>query len=262
VVRHAHSSSIAVLPSTPLTLPPLTAPPVCCAGGVCHTSHGGPTTHRTSRGLHFWEVVPLDVLLGQLGAEGGWGASGGAPQRPGSATHSAGGSMTAQKLHQLLVPTYFPGPEEGMVRAVPCGVALRGAALRRSALRLPCICRAEAGACAGAAGQHSHPTTCLRALRCLPPPPPSPAHTHTHTHHMHAHTCPQARVAVLLRDHAAAGQAFCRLLVAPFMHYIEGGKGAWPRVLCCRGGWCACARSRGACGVCAGSATPFAGSGE
>jgi hypothetical protein len=55
----------------------------------------------TSRGLHFWEVVPLDVLLGQLAIESQGG--------------SGGGSTTAQKLHQLLVPSYFPGPEEGVV---------------------------------------------------------------------------------------------------------------------------------------------------
>lgn len=37
--------------------------------------------------------------------------------------------------------------------------------------------------------------------------------------------CPQARVAVLLKDNPSAGQAFCRLLVAPYINYIEGGKG-------------------------------------
>lgn len=57
---------------------------------------------RTSRGLHFWEVVPLEVLLGQLAAAGSGLGS---------------GNATAQKLHQLLVPSYFPGPEEGVVRA-------------------------------------------------------------------------------------------------------------------------------------------------
>jgi hypothetical protein len=41
------------------------------------------------------------VLLGQLAAEGHAGGS--------------GGSVIAQKLHQLLVPSYFPGPEEGVV---------------------------------------------------------------------------------------------------------------------------------------------------
>lgn len=61
---------------------------------------------RTSRGLHFWEVVPLDVLLAQLAAESQGG--------------SGGGSATAQKLHQLLVPSYFPGPEEGVVRNYEC----------------------------------------------------------------------------------------------------------------------------------------------
>lgn len=35
----------------------------------------------------------------------------------------------------------------------------------------------------------------------------------------------QARVAALLKEHPSAGQAFCRLLVAPYLHYIEGGKG-------------------------------------
>jgi hypothetical protein len=37
----------------------------------------------------------------------------------------------------------------------------------------------------------------------------------------------QARVAALLKEHPSAGQAFCRLLVAPYLHYIEGGKGEW-----------------------------------
>jgi hypothetical protein len=35
----------------------------------------------------------------------------------------------------------------------------------------------------------------------------------------------QARVAALLKEHPAAGQAFCRLLVSPYFNYIEGGKG-------------------------------------
>lgn len=61
----------------------------------------------TSRGLHFWEVVPLDVLLGQLAAESQGG--------------SGGGSAAAQKLHQLLVPSYFPGPEEGVVSSGVAG---------------------------------------------------------------------------------------------------------------------------------------------
>jgi hypothetical protein len=61
----------------------------------------------TSRGLHFWEVVPLDVLLGQLADE----------------SHAGGTSSTAQKLHQLLVPSYFPGPEEGVVSCL-CSCAL------------------------------------------------------------------------------------------------------------------------------------------
>lgn len=32
-------------------------------------------------------------------------------------------------------------------------------------------------------------------------------------------------MAVLLKDNPSAGQAFCRLLVAPYINYIEGGKG-------------------------------------
>jgi len=56
----------------------------------------------TSRGLHFWEVVPLDVLLAQLAAESQGGVGG-------------SGSAAAQKLHQLLVPSYLPSPEEGVV---------------------------------------------------------------------------------------------------------------------------------------------------
>jgi hypothetical protein len=37
----------------------------------------------------------------------------------------------------------------------------------------------------------------------------------------------QARVAALLKEHPSAGQAFCRLLVAPYLHYLTGGKGEW-----------------------------------
>lgn len=54
--------------------------------------------NSTSRGLHFWEVVPLDVLLEQL-SNGSGGADG----------------NVAQKLHQLLVPSYFPDSQEGAV---------------------------------------------------------------------------------------------------------------------------------------------------
>jgi len=58
--------------------------------------------HRTSRGLHFWEVVPLEVLLEEM-AEA-------------RSSHASAAGGVAQKLHQLLVPSYFPGPEEGVVR--------------------------------------------------------------------------------------------------------------------------------------------------
>jgi hypothetical protein len=34
-------------------------------------------------------------------------------------------------------------------------------------------------------------------------------------------------VAALLKEHPSAGQAFCRLLVAPYLHYLTGGKGEW-----------------------------------
>ncbi|WIA12344.1 hypothetical protein OEZ85_012395 [Tetradesmus obliquus] len=88
----------------------------------------------TSRGLHFWEVVPLEVLLEQL-----VGAGAAAP----------GSSSVAQKLHQLLVPSYFPNPQEGA-----------------------------------------------------------------------------ARIAALLKENPAAGQSFCRMLVAPFIHYMDSGKGS------------------------------------
>jgi hypothetical protein len=37
----------------------------------------------------------------------------------------------------------------------------------------------------------------------------------------------QARIAALLKDSPAAGQSFCRMLVAPFIHYMDSGKGAW-----------------------------------
>eukprot|EP00775_Hariotina_reticulata_P006481 gene6481-6708_t len=90
----------------------------------------------TSRGLHFWEVVPLEVLLAEM-AEA-------------RSSHASAAGGVAQKLHQLLVPSYFPGPEEGV-----------------------------------------------------------------------------ARVAALLKDNPRAGQRFCRLLVAPFIHHMgDGGKGA------------------------------------
>jgi hypothetical protein len=45
----------------------------------------------------------------------------------------------------------------------------------------------------------------------------------------------QARVAALLKEHPSAGQAFCRLLVAPYLHYIEGGRGE-PAVRCAQHG--------------------------
>jgi hypothetical protein len=57
---------------------------------------------RTSRGLHFWEVVPLEVLLEQL---------------VGTGAAAPGSRSVAQKLHQLLVPSYFPNPREGAVSA-------------------------------------------------------------------------------------------------------------------------------------------------
>lgn len=80
----------------------------CCALLLRSHTHVTHALNRTSRGLHFWEVVPLEVLLGQLASEG---------QGGGRAVLS-GGNNTAQKLHQLLVPSYFPGPEEGVVRGV------------------------------------------------------------------------------------------------------------------------------------------------
>jgi hypothetical protein len=39
------------------------------------------------------------------------------------------------------------------------------------------------------------------------------------------HLCLQARIAALLKDNPAAGQSFCRMLVAPFIHYMDSGKG-------------------------------------
>ena len=47
---------------------------------------------RAVRGLSVVEVVPLDGLLGALGSDG----------RP-----------VAERLHRLLLPSYFPGPDEG-----------------------------------------------------------------------------------------------------------------------------------------------------
>ena len=47
---------------------------------------------RTVRDLSVVEVVPLDALLGALGSDA----------RP-----------VAERLHRLLLPSYFPGPEEG-----------------------------------------------------------------------------------------------------------------------------------------------------
>ena len=47
---------------------------------------------RAVRGLSVVEVVPLDALLGALGSDA----------RP-----------VAERLHRLLLPSYFPGPEEG-----------------------------------------------------------------------------------------------------------------------------------------------------
>lgn len=70
---------------------------------LCHKPAAGPLS--TSRALHFWEVVPLEMLLGQLGSEGQGGPV------------VTSGNATAHKLHQLLVPSYFPGPQEGVVRA-------------------------------------------------------------------------------------------------------------------------------------------------
>jgi hypothetical protein len=35
----------------------------------------------------------------------------------------------------------------------------------------------------------------------------------------------QARIAALLKENPAAGQSFCRMLVAPFIHYMDSGKG-------------------------------------
>ena len=73
----------------------------CCAALLC----------STSRGLHFWEVVPLDVLLEQMG--GGAGVTAGPCD-----------SAVAQRLHQLLVPSYFPNPEDGAVSAVRAGLSV------------------------------------------------------------------------------------------------------------------------------------------
>jgi hypothetical protein len=72
-----------------------------------------PLACRTSRGLHFWEVVPLEVLLEQL---------------VGTGAAAPGSSSVAQKLHQLLVPSYFPNPQEGAVSA-PAGHLCTGAAV-------------------------------------------------------------------------------------------------------------------------------------
>jgi hypothetical protein len=52
------------------------------------------------------------------------------------------------------------------------------------------------------------------------------SHCHVlHCNVLHCTVVLQARVAALLKEHPSAGQAFCRLLVAPYLHYIEGGKG-------------------------------------
>lgn len=37
--------------------------------------------------------------------------------------------------------------------------------------------------------------------------------------------CLQARIAALLKEHPVVGQSFCRMLVAPFIHYLDSGKG-------------------------------------
>jgi hypothetical protein len=91
-------------PAAPAAVSPSAAaavPPPAAAAAVHLLLLSTCCCRSTSRGLHFWEVVPLDVLLGQLAAEGQAGG--------------AGGSVIAQKLHQLLVPSYFPGPDEGVV---------------------------------------------------------------------------------------------------------------------------------------------------
>ena len=49
----------------------------------------------SSRGLHFWEVVDLDTLLQAMVEDT-------APE-------------VVSKLHRLLLPSYYPGPEEGTV---------------------------------------------------------------------------------------------------------------------------------------------------
>lgn len=132
------------------------------------------------------------MLLTQLAAESGGSTTG-------------GGSGTAQKLHQLLVPSYFPGPEEGVVSAT------RVCLIDRSSALIVCCLLLRLSMCMKLAPgthtpQHTSTHCLLDALLPLP-----------HTH--------QARVAALLKEHPPAGQAFCRLLVAPFLHYIEGGKG-------------------------------------
>lgn len=57
----------------------------------------------------------------------------------------------------------------------------------------------------------------------------------TTTHHARLsmlllHPCLQARIAALLKENPAAGQSFCRMLVAPFIHYMDSGKGGEPRL--------------------------------
>lgn len=48
--------------------------------------------HRSMRNLSFVDVVPLDTLLDALASDS---------------------SQVAQRVHRLLLPSYFSGPEEG-----------------------------------------------------------------------------------------------------------------------------------------------------
>jgi hypothetical protein len=51
--------------------------------------------------VHFWEVVPLEVLLQLLAAD-----------------TSPTGTSLSHKLHRILVPSYLPNAEDGVVRGV------------------------------------------------------------------------------------------------------------------------------------------------
>jgi len=56
--------------------------------------------HSTCRGLHWWEVVEQETVL-EVMVEAGLGGP--------------GGLELAERLHALLLPSYYPGPEEGPV---------------------------------------------------------------------------------------------------------------------------------------------------